>query len=62
MENIKYTEAMSRLEEILVQLEEGKKSIDELSDLVKEASELVKVCRFKLKSTEEEIQKAFENE
>ena len=61
MEEIKYSEAMSRLEQILAQLEEGKKSVDELSDLVKEASELVNACRFKLKSTEEEIQKAFEN-
>jgi exodeoxyribonuclease VII small subunit len=61
MEEIKYSDAMSRLEQILAQLEEGKKSVDELSDLVKEASELVNACRSKLKYTEEEIQKAFEN-
>ena len=51
---------MQRLEVILAQLEEGKLSIDELSALVKEAAELVKECRSKLKTTEEDIQKAFE--
>lgn len=55
-----YQEATDRLELILSQLEEGKKSVDELSDLVKEASELVKFCKTKLKNTEEEIQKAFD--
>lgn len=57
-----YTQAMQRLELILSQLEEGNKSVDELSDLVKEASDLVKFCRTKLRSTEEEIQKAFDGE
>lgn len=57
-----YTQAMQRLELILSQLEEGNKSVDELSALVKEASELVKFCRTKLRSTEEEIQKAFDGE
>ncbi len=55
-----YTEAMGRLEVILLQLEEGNKSVDELSALVKEAAELVKHCRTKLKTTESEIQAAFE--
>ena len=56
-----YSQAMSRLEAILIQLEEGDKSMDELSALVKEAAELVKLCRIKLKATEEDIQKAFED-
>lgn len=60
MSDFNYSESMQRLELILAQLEEGKLSIDELSKLVKEAAELVKVCRAKLKNTEEEIQKAFE--
>jgi exodeoxyribonuclease VII small subunit len=55
-----YTEAMVRLETILLQLEEGNKSVDELSALVKEAAELVKLCKSKLKSTEADIQTAFE--
>lgn len=60
MSELKYHEAMSRLEIILAELEEGKKSVDELSELVKEAAGLVKSCRSKLKTTEEEIQEAFE--
>ncbi len=60
MNGLKYNEAMSRLEAILTELEEGKKSVDELSDLVKEAAELVKACRGKLKTTEDDIKKAFE--
>lgn len=56
-----YTAAMTRLETILSQLEEGNKSVDELSDLVKEAAELVKYCRAKLKTTESDIQEAFQD-
>ncbi len=61
MTELTYTGAMNRLELILSELEEGKKSVDELSALVKEAAELVKSCRKKLKRTEDEISKAFEN-
>lgn len=60
MSDLNYTEAMQRLETILTQLEEGNKTVDELSALVQEASELIKLCRTKLRSTEESIQKAFE--
>jgi exodeoxyribonuclease VII small subunit len=61
MTELTYTESMNRLELILSELEEGKKSVDELSALVKEAADLVKSCRNKLKSTEDEISKAFED-
>lgn len=60
MNEMNYNEAMIRLESILAQLEEGKKSVDELAELVQEAAQLVKMCRIKLKTTEEEIQRAFE--
>lgn len=60
MNEINYNEAMKRLETILSELEEGQKSVDELSELVHEATLLVNNCRKKLKTTEEEIQKAFE--
>lgn len=62
MSEINYNEAMIRLEAILDQLEEGKKTVDELAALVHEATQLVKNCRLKLKTTEEEIQKAFEED
>ncbi|HAH37273.1 MAG TPA: exodeoxyribonuclease VII small subunit [Algoriphagus sp.] len=60
MKDLNYQQALERIELILAQLEEGKKSVDELSELVKEATELVSFCKKKLKTTEEEIQKAFE--
>lgn len=61
MKEQSYAESMARLESILNQLEEGNKSVDELSDLVKEAAELVKHCRTKLRSTEADIQEAFQD-
>ena len=62
MSETSYTQAMQRLEMILSQLEEGNKTVDELSDLVKEAASLVKICREKLRTTEADIQKAFDGE
>ena len=60
MKDYTYTQAMQRLEAILVQLEEGSSNVDTLADLVKEAAELVKFCRAKLRKTEDEVQNAFE--
>ncbi len=60
MKDYTYTQAMQRLETILAQLEEGTATVDTLSELVKEAADLVKVCREKLRNTEDEVQKAFE--
>jgi exodeoxyribonuclease VII small subunit len=55
-----YDQALARIEEIVQLLEQENKSIDELSSLVKEASSLIKNCKLKLKMTEEDILKAFE--
>ncbi|MCH7409415.1 exodeoxyribonuclease VII small subunit [Belliella sp. DSM 111904] len=62
MENneLSYDQAVKRIEEIVSILESGDKGIDQLSALVKEASTLVKDCREKLRNTENEINKAFE--
>lgn len=64
MENkhFSYDKAISRIEEILQVLESGEKGMDELSELVKEAAELVKQCKGKLRMTEEEINKALNQE
>ncbi|MBW3469386.1 exodeoxyribonuclease VII small subunit [Arthrospiribacter ruber] len=56
--SISYDKAMARIEEIVALLESGEKGMDELSEMVKEASSLVKMCREKLRMTEEDIQKA----
>lgn len=60
MKDSTYSQALQRLEAILAQLEEGSASVDTLSELVKEAAALVAFCREKLRTTEEEVQKAFE--
>jgi len=54
-----YDKALQRIEEIVSLLEEDTKSIDELAKLVKEASGLIKDCKLKLRTTEEDIHKAF---
>jgi exodeoxyribonuclease VII small subunit len=60
--SISYDKALKRVEEIVSMLEKGDKGIDELSELVKEASGLVKLCKNKLRMTEDEINNALNEE
>ena len=57
---ISYTEAFSELENIVSEIEKGEISVDELSEKVKRASLLVKVCKEKLTSTEEDVNRILE--
>ncbi len=57
MENMSYTQAVTRLEEIMNVVQSGKLDVDELSGLLKEAAELVKFCRAKLYKVDEEVNK-----
>jgi exodeoxyribonuclease VII small subunit len=54
---LSYKEAIVEIEEILEQIETGELDVDELSEKVKRVSSLVALCREKLHSTEEEIEK-----
>ncbi|MBU2018943.1 MAG: exodeoxyribonuclease VII small subunit [Bacteroidetes bacterium] len=54
---ISYDKAFEELQTIVAELEDGEIGVDELSEKVKKASELLKVCKEKLSSTEEDIQK-----
>lgn len=56
-EKITYEEAFKELEEIVNEIEEGDISVDELSTKVKRASKLIKICKSKLTSTEEDVNK-----
>jgi exodeoxyribonuclease VII small subunit len=56
--NVKYSEAVRRLEDILESIDRSDVGIDELADLVKEAADLIKICRSVLKSTEESVQES----
>jgi exodeoxyribonuclease VII small subunit len=54
-QKISYSEAVSEIEEILNQIENGELDVDELTEKVKRVTMLIKICKTKLKSTEEEL-------
>lgn len=55
--NPTYTEAFEELQQIVSEIEEGQISVDELSEKVKRAALLIKICKSKLASTEEDVNK-----
>lgn len=59
-DELSYTGAFSELENIVRELEQGEISVDELSGKVKRASVLIKICKDKLTSTEEDVDKILE--
>jgi exodeoxyribonuclease VII small subunit len=50
-----YTEAFEELQEIVLEIEQGEITVDELSEKVKRAAVLIKICKAKLTSTEEDV-------
>jgi len=52
-----YSEAFEELQQIVSEIEEGEISIDVLSEKVKRAAVLIKICKEKLTSTEEDVNK-----
>jgi exodeoxyribonuclease VII small subunit len=52
-----YTQAFDELQKIVLEIENGKISVDELSEKVKRATELILICKAKLTSTEENVNK-----
>ncbi len=56
-EQINYSEAFQELQSIVTEIEKGEISVDELSHKVKRASQLIKICKLKLTSTEEDVNK-----
>lgn len=56
-ETLKYEEAMTRLENIVADMENGNLDIDSLCEKVKTAQKLIKMCRDRLTRTDEEIRK-----
>lgn len=50
-----YSEAFEELQTIVREIEEGEISVDELSEKVKRAASLITICREKLSSTEEDV-------
>lgn len=60
--NMKYEEALAKIEAIVVELEEKEVSIDELIERVDFAKQLVDFCQVKLTKTEKEIEKIIETD
>lgn len=52
-----YKEAFDELRQIVSEIEEGQISVDELSEKVKRAALLINICKTKLSSTEEDVNK-----
>jgi len=50
-----YTEAFDELQSIVSEIEQGEISVDKLSEKVKRAAFLIKICKQKLTSTEEDV-------
>lgn len=55
--NISYTEAFEELQQIVSDIEQGEISVDELSAKVKRAAELIAICKEKLTTTGEDVNK-----
>ena len=62
MKEIKYEEAVHKLETIVDKMERGELDIDSMAAQLKEAQELVKLCKQKLKRTDNEIRKLLEKQ
>lgn len=60
-ENINYTDAFNELQKIVAEMESGEITVDELALKVKKATELIKICRKKLYSAEEDVNKILED-
>jgi len=56
-EKVNYTEAFEELQGIVSEIEQGEISVDELSEKVKRAAQLIKICKSKLATTEEDVNK-----
>ena len=58
---IKYQEAIQRLDEIISQIENEDVDVDELSMQVKEAVELIRLCKAKIDKAEMEVKKVVDD-
>lgn len=56
MEELKFEEALKRLEKIVGTLESGVDELDQIVDLFQEGSDIVKICNSKLTEVEAKIE------
>ena len=60
MENMTYTAAVARLEEIMSLVQSGQMDVDALAGTLKEATELLRFCNEKLHKVDEEVKTLLE--
>lgn len=60
-ESLTYLKALNELREIVSDIESQEIDIDILTEKVKRAAELINFCRTRLRTTEEEIEKIFQD-
>ena len=61
MNEMKYSKAMKRLDDIIHKIENEEIDVDELSEKVKEAVGLIKVCKNKIEKAEMEVKQVVED-
>jgi exodeoxyribonuclease VII small subunit len=54
---MKYSDAVAEIEEILEQIETGELDVDDLTGKVKRVSQLIQICKAKLHEADEDIKK-----
>lgn len=52
-----YNEAFEELQQLVSEIESGETNIDELTEKIRRASALIAICKAKLTSSEEEVEK-----
>lgn len=62
IEEIPYSQAIGEIKEIVAKLSSGEIDIDTLPKEVKRGAELISMCKKRLRTTEESIDKAFKEE
>lgn len=56
-----YTSAITKLEEIVKEIESGEIDVDVLTERVKKASELITFCKERLRGTQKEVEETIKD-
>ena len=59
--NMKYEEAIERLQTIVADIERGETNVDELAESLKEAKSLIAFCKEKLQKVESDVKNVLED-
>ena len=62
MEQMNYSQAMKRLEEIVKQIDSNQLEIDQMVEKIAEANQLIAFCNEKLTKADQEIEKLWAKE